>query len=406
MKILVLASDMPATTNMPGSPRLFSLCRCLSANHALTLMTHCPSEDRYREFIGDVTAKGVFTEIAILTEPPQPTWWRNQLHRLRQEAHFVTRTRAPDYHKSMSSKVEETFRLGAFDVLYVDGLHMAQYVPEHPGFPAIIDLHDSITLLYSRTRRIERNWQRKLALYAETASVRSWESGLSRRFKKVITNSGVDERFINSLDVGANTLTIRNGVDSDFFSPTGVKADATKLVFTGVMDYSPNEDAVVYFCDAILPLIQQHYPNVAFWIVGKDPTEKVLALAGRPNVYVTGGVPDVRPYVEAAVVFVCPIRYGAGIKNKILAALAMKKAVVATSVSLEGLDLRPNEDVIAADSPEAFAAAVIMLLENPEMTERLGQCGQVFIKEHYSWENCARKFDEVLINAATNSQVH
>ena len=312
----------------------------------------------------------------------------------------MTRTRTPEYSKNVGLRIKEAFEEGLFDVLYVDGLHMAQYVPERGRFPAVIDLHDSITLLYSRTQRIERNWRRKLALYAETASVRRWESGLSRRFKTVITNSEVDEQFIKALDRGANTLTIGNGVDSEFFSPTSVTADPTKVVFTGVMDYGPNEDAAIYFCNEIFPLIQRSLPRATFWIVGKDPTEKVLALAKRPNVHVTGGVPDVRPFIQSAGVFVCPIRYGAGIKNKILAALAMKKAVVATSLSLEGLELSLNEDVIAADDPTIFSEAVVRLLDNPAVAERLGQSGQAYVRDQYSWASSGNLLEAVLVNAA------
>ena len=140
-----------------------------------------------------------------------------------------------------------------------------------------------------------------------------------------------------------------------------------------------------------------------FWVVGKDPTEKVRMLAERPGVHVTGGVDDIRPYLDSAGIFVCPIRYGAGIKNKILAALSMNKAVVATRMSIEGLDLQDNEHLIIADEPEKFAAQVVRLLEDPELVARLGRNGQELVSAGYSWENSTSQLEDVLL-AATGSQ--
>ena len=122
-------------------------------------------------------------------------------------------------------------------------------------------------------------------------------------------------------------------------------------------------------------------------------------LAQRPGVHVTGGVPDMRPFLETAGVFVCPLRFGSGVKNKILAALAMQKAVVATRVSLEGLDLREDEHVIAADEPGTFAAQVIRLIEDPSLAARLGRNGQAFVRAKYSWESSATLLEGLLRNA-------
>src|SRR6267154_194192 len=397
MNILVLTYDVPATTSMPGSPRLFSLCTSLSQRHCLTLVTPSQSEERYRSFLGDPTAERVFKEIVILPQPPAPRWWGQQIHRLRQEAHFVTRYRNAEYYADQCQNIRDIVARNAIDVLYVDYAAMAQYVMDSElKTPAIIDLHDCGTLLASRTVQVERRWLRRLALYAESRSIARVERSLSRVFSRIIMNSRIDEEFFKTLDPSANTLTIGNGVDSEFFTPTDGNSDMTKLVFTGVMNYDPNEDAAIYFCDAILPLIQERYPQVQFWVVGKDPTEKVQLLAQRPGVHVTGGVPDVRPFLEAAGIFVCPLRCGAGVKNKILAALAMQKAVVATRVSLEGLDLREDKHVTAADDARTFAAQVIRLIEDANMAARLGRNGQAYVRAEYSWERNAAQFEGIL----------
>jgi len=400
LNILVLAFDVPATSNMPGSPRLFNLCRSLAQQHQITLMTLSQGEERYRTFLDDPLTAGVFERVIVLPTPPAPSWWGSQVHRFRQAVHFVTRYRNARYHTEQCRSVRDAFLEGGFDVFYVDGLLMAQYVMDS-GLkrPAIIDLHDCMTLLFDRTMRIERNWLRKLALYLETRSMARCERSLSRVFSTIITNSPVDEAYLKGVAPAANTLTIGNGVDTAFFSPAETEGDLRQLIFTGVMNYGPNEDAAIHFAENILPLIQQRRPDVQFWIVGKDPTAKVRRLSEHTGVHVTGGVPDVRPYLEKAGIFVCPLRYGTGVKNKLLAALAMQKPVVATRQSLDGLDLREDEDLLVADEPAEFAAKVVQLIEDTDHGPRLARSGRALVRDRYSWESSARILEDVLLRA-------
>jgi len=205
--------------------------------------------------------------------------------------------------------------------------------------------------------------------------------------------------YLKGVAPAAHTLTIGNGVDTAFFSPAETEGDLRHLLFTGVMNYGPNEDAAIHFAESILPLIQQRQPEAQFWVVGKDPTAKVRQLSEHPGVHVTGGVPDVRPYLEQAGIFVCPLRYGTGVKNKLLAALAMQKPVVATRQSLDGLDLREHEDLLVADEPAEFAAKVVQLIEDPDHARRLATSGRAFVGDRYSWESSARTLEDVLQGA-------
>ena len=134
-------------------------------------------------------------------------------------------------------------------------------------------------------------------------------------------------------------LTITNGVDMEYFSPGSMPPDAGKIVFTGVMDYAPDEDAALYFGREVFPLVRAQRPHAQFWIVGSNPSPAVRALSSSAGIHVTGKVDDIRPHMRSAAVFVSPLRVGSGVKNKILAAMAMEKATVATPLSIDGLDL-------------------------------------------------------------------
>jgi len=397
LNILVLAGNVPATSRMSGSPRLFSLCRGLARHHRLSLLTHCSSPDRLESFSTDPAAAGVFQEVTILDDAPAPSWWGKQQHRLRLAPHFVTRYRSPDFHRTALETVEKRLMTsGPAGLIYVDGLWMTQYVTVNHQVPVVVDLHDSHTLLYERLLARERRPSRRLPLYLETRSIARWERSLGGFCDLIITNSTVDEAVIKRLAPSSRTMTITNGVDTEYFAPAGQGVDRPTIVFTGVMDYGPNEDAVVYFCEDIFPLVRRVLPDVEFWAVGSDPTPRVRELGCAPGVHVTGRVDDVRPYVQSAAVFVCPLRAGAGMKNKILAAMAMRRPVVATSLSLEGIEARPDEHVLMADGAEAFAAQVLRLLREQPLAQRLAERACRLVTERYSWHARGEMLDASL----------
>jgi len=407
MKILVLTSDVPATSSMPGSPRLFSLCRELSKHHELVLVCRCSSRERYRTFLNDPTAARVFSRVELLPDPPQPTWWGQQWHRMHLAAFFETRYRQPAYYRMMRGKIDELCMEAKVDLIYADLIFMTEYVGEHRDVPAIVDLTDSITLMGSRVLRSESGLSKKLSAWAHLVRARKLERSIGNVFDLVVMNSVVDEGTIKELSSSSNTLTVTNGVDMDYFSPGSGCSETDKLVFTGVMGYPPNQDAALYFADEIFPLIKAKRPNAQFWIVGNGPPENVRRLAQQPGIHVTGAVEDVRPYVRSSALVVCPLRLGTGVKNKILIAMAMEKATVATPLSIEGLDLVDNREVVLADSTQAFADKVVHLLENPAEAQRLGTNGLARVREHHSWAAMARSLeaaiDSMIISRNENS---
>jgi len=159
------------------------------------------------------------------------------------------------------------------------------------------------------------------------------------------------------------------------------------MVFTGSLDWRPNVDAILYFLDGIWPLIRASHPEASFTIVGRRPTDVLKDKAGgMPGIMLTGTVDDVRPYIEEAQVYVVPLRVGGGSRLKILEALSMKKAVVSTSVGAEGLDVCAGENILTADTPADFAAAVSRLYRESALRERLGTSGRRLVESRYEWQ--------------------
>ncbi len=202
-----------------------------------------------------------------------------------------------------------------------------------------------------------------------------------------------DQEKLSSLCPGIAVEIVSNGVDLEYFKSEEVEQNEVSLVFTGSMDWQPNEDAVLYFCHHILPLIRTELPDVVFYIVGSKPSDGVLKLGGREGVVVTGEVEDVRPYIAGATVYVVPLRIGGGTRLKILQALAMRKAVVSTSIGCEGLALRPNDHLLVADEPQQFAAHTVQLIKDRSLRDRLGENGGVLVQERYDWDAIVGRLD-------------
>jgi len=198
--------------------------------------------------------------------------------------------------------------------------------------------------------------------------------------------------------------TVPTGVDLEYFKPADKPQTAHSLVFTGSMDWLPNEDAIIYFSTEILPLVQQRIPGVTLSVVGRKPGRKVIALAEKnPAIRVTGAVADIRPYVHEAAVYVVPLRIGGGTRIKIFEAMAMGSAVVSTSIGAEGLPVADGKNLLLADSPQDFADRTVALLTGPAERQRLGLAARALVESRYSWNEVTNVLEKVLTQVAESN---
>jgi glycosyltransferase involved in cell wall biosynthesis len=221
-----------------------------------------------------------------------------------------------------------------------------------------------------------------------------------RRSTQVLTVSDTDTTSFAKDISPAKITAIPTGVDVDYFQPiSGEEPDS--LVFTGSMDWMPNEDGILYFVEEVLPLIRQQRPEVKLWVVGRRPGKKIKALAeSDPGIQVTGRVEDIRPYIAKGAVYVVPLRVGSGTRLKIFEAMAMGKAVVSTTIGAEGLPVSHGVDIILADEPQQFAESVCRLLASPEERSQIGNAARRLVEEKYSWVAVAKHVESVLRSPA------
>lgn len=226
-----------------------------------------------------------------------------------------------------------------------------------------------------------------------------------QQFTGVIAVSESDKALLESLAPGSRTYAIPTGVDTRYFSPRHEPVQENSLVFTGSMDWLPNEDAIMYFTKEILPHIRARIPSVTLTVVGRHPSPRLLGMLQTfPNVRCVGAVDDVRPFISRHAVYVIPLRVGGGTRIKAYEAMSMGKAVVSTRVGVEGLPLRDREHVVLADTPKAFAEAVVALLRDPDMRRQIEKAARDFVERHCSWEKAGKAFADICLDIVSLSR--
>jgi sugar transferase (PEP-CTERM/EpsH1 system associated) len=193
---------------------------------------------------------------------------------------------------------------------------------------------------------------------------------------------------------------VPNGVDLDYFRPAdtdgAAPADRAVCVFVGALDYRPNVEGAIWFCRHVLPLVRRSRPDAQVRLVGRKPAPAVRRLAELPGVELVGQVPDVRPHVASATVAVVPLQIARGLQNKVLEAMAMGKAVVASPQTLAGVRAEPGVHVIAAESPAQWAETLLRLFDDARLRQQLGAAARSFVEQHHDWERCLAPLAELL----------
>ena len=392
MKILVLTHKLPWPLHDGYNLHNFNYVSKLQVEHEFHLVSLGVQlgVDRGAEVELPEDIASMFASVKIV--PAREVAPRTGLSRV---THALSVDEVFDFDPDVMDAIEEVVAREDIDLVWTAGAKMLVYSHRLEGLPVLGDIADEAAkeaLHDLKQSRSPVSLARNLKNFANT-----W-----RFQKKFLEHCGictvvseVDRQMLATNCPDLITKVVPNGVDTDHFAPRGIPEDHPSLVFEGTMDFLPNTDGIVAFCRDTLPLIHAKRPEVKVFVVGKNPTDEVKALAS-DKVTVTGFVDDVRDWVEKSSMFICPLLRGAGIKNKILQAWAMEKAVVATPVSCGGLQLREDENIVVADGPQAFADAVLALLDDEPRRRALGAEGRRTVLAHSSWEATADHMDRIL----------
>lgn len=294
------------------------------------------------------------------------------------------------YSPEMASRVRELSP--HFDVVHIEFLQMAFYAHFVRGARKVLTDHDLSHLSLSRSYFREWAGPGRKSRVAEWRSVRRFHRRACALYDRVVTLTPGDLSLLRRAAPGVRAALIPTGVDCARFSfrPESTIAPDLDFVFVGHYPHYPNEDAALWFTRRVLPLIRRVRPKARMALVGSSPTGAVSALAGN-GVTVTGTVPDVRPWLDRARIFVAPVRLGFGVKGKVLEAFARGRAVVATRAVARGLaGVVPGRHLLAADSPREFADACLSLLERPVLRTGLAARGRALVERSCDWSLSSR----------------
>jgi sugar transferase (PEP-CTERM/EpsH1 system associated) len=236
---------------------------------------------------------------------------------------------------------------------------------------------------YARGSRGPMRW----LMRRESELLFQFERQVARRVDASLFVSEAEAELFRKRTGAANVQAVENGIDTDFFDPAAAfrRIDTTGklIVFTGQMDYRPNVEAVTWFAEIVLPQIRIVHPDTVFVIVGRNPTDAVVALAKQDGVRVTGEVADVRPWLDAAACVVAPLKIARGIQNKVLEAMAMARPVVASSAAAEGID--HDGTILSGDTVAEVADAVNGMLSDVQGAAAMGRKARERVQARYGW---------------------
>jgi glycosyltransferase involved in cell wall biosynthesis len=390
LRILILASELPYPPTDANRAVVYNLLRHFRNKHEITMVA-MTSGDKAEDV---AVVRGLVNDLVLVEHSFTKTPVRRLLSMLTIWPFGVLLYRSKEY----AAALEKVLRRNRFDVIIGGHINMAQYTAEVENTPKIIAPLDAVSLYYKRQLGLTLNPVAFLYFLLQYWKVRRYESRIYSRYDACVLVARRDAEVIGELCPG---LPI-------YFAPSGTDVPAAKEVakipfaigFSGVMDYPPNVDAAAHFAHDIFPLVRKRVPGATFHVVGKNPSAEVKALERYDGVVVTGEVPDVKEYLRQVQVFACPMRLGAGMKMKIIEAMAVGLPAVSTTRGAEGMDFVAGRDFIAADAAEEFAAAVVRLLLDEKLREEYGRWGKQVVERNYTWDAHARAWDEVVNSVA------
>lgn len=279
-----------------------------------------------------------------------------------------------------------------FDVAHFDTLSLAPYRRLFTRGAKTLDHHNVESHMMLRRAEIETQPLKRFYFRQEGQRLQRFEGRVCPEFDLNITCSKLDTDRLLAVAPGSMVAEVPNGVDTEYFRPDERTEQSLGVVFAGNMSWYPNASAMLFFAEKVWPALREEVPGVSMDVIGGNPPSQLVALAAKdPLIRVHGFVPDVRPYLDRAAVYVCPITDGGGTKLKILDALAMGKALVSHPIACEGIEVEDGQHLLFARDPEEFVSKIALLLRDPERRRTLARNARAIAESRYSYRSIGRK---------------
>jgi glycosyltransferase involved in cell wall biosynthesis len=393
LRILWVKADKILPVHNGGNIRSYQIARHLALYHQLTFFSYYGGtlDPEYEEELGRQFPGAV----CLCTEKPELTSLARGLDYLKNLPASTPYPVSRFGSTAVQERLSAWFSEKRFDLAVCDFLDGAVNFPVQSKAPTVLFQHNVESEIWRRHAQTTRNLAKRLLFRMEFSKMLRYEKSVVRQFDHVIAVSEHDRRLMSAWTNASQITVVPTGVDLHQYRPApSPRLQDRLVVFVGAMDWEPNIDAVEYFCREIWPSILTKYPAARFRIVGRNPARRVRRLAS-DSVEITGSVPSVVDHLWESAVVVVPLRVGGGTRLKIYEAMAAGKAVVSTSIGAEGLDVHPNQDIVLADDPVAFAGAVMTLLQDANLRRKYEREAAAFAVKH-DWATIAAEFRHLL----------
>jgi glycosyltransferase involved in cell wall biosynthesis len=384
-RLLFLSQTLPYPPDGGVNIRTYNVLRLLSSAFDVTALCFFRRRERptTAEVRQSLTALSTMCRVEAFAIPQEHSRarmvWDHARSVLTRRAYTIPTYDSPAYTRSLRDALESA----SFEIVHVDSLDLAGHLRHLPDIPIVCVHHNVESQLLRRRAARERASLMRGYIGLQADFTEQLERIWCPRFALNVTVSSEDAAELGRVAPDAKTVVIPNGVDTESFRPTEQRGDG--IVCVGGINGFANRDGLEYLCDSILPIVRQRVPAIRTRWVGRADPAAQESFKERHGVELTGYVEDVRPHVRAARCFVVPLRVGGGTRVKILDAWAMGMPVVSTAIGCEGLAAVHGENILIADTPSDFADAVIAVLSDDSLAERLGKNARRSAEDQYSW---------------------
>ena len=393
-KILWVSSDILHPLNKGGRLRTFGILHSLSKRHDIVYIgLNQDSTEQDIKLASEYCSRLVAHEISDANFSAIKRLYQLADSLFKQLPYSVYRLQSKPFLENVIAELGTK----TYDLLICDFVHSGINIPDQLNVPMVLFQHNAEAHLWQRRADSEKKFGFKSLYRFQARLMRSFEERIVKKAKSVICVSPNDRDITIQYYGGLDVASIPTGVDVDYFGSVerNPRIEPT-LVFTGSLDWEPNSEGIFWFVEKVFPLVKRLVPACRVSIVGRNPSNALLGLAHRtPGVELLGRVPDVRPYLAIAHVAIVPILTGGGTRMKIFESFSAGLPVVSTTIGAEGLQVTNDQDIFLRDDPETFAEAILNLINDRQLADRIGKNARALVFENFSGPRVAEEFEKL-----------
>ncbi len=392
MSLLIIDEEFPYPLNTGKRIRTFNLIKVLKKYHDISYLAYGTVDSDSYQYLKEQGFNPICVPPPDRRQNGIKFYYKLLANLTSPLPYIVTSHFTPEFQNKLISIVNSK----KIDLIICEWTPYAVFLKDLNNVKSIIAAHNIESSIWKRYEENENNGLKKKYISIQRKKVEAFEKQAFHWSNGATAVTKNEADTISGLNVTYPVEVIDNGVDTSYFKSKNCERLTNELVFTGSMDWRPNQDAVIYFANEIFPMVKETVNDIKFTIVGRKPPSKVKELEKIEGITVTGTVDDVRPYIDRANLYIVPLRIGGGSRLKILEAMSMQKAVISTAIGAEGLNIEDNKNIILKDSPSEFSKGIIELLKNNDLRNSLESEGRRLVEEEYDWQQLGVRYNNYI----------